>query len=932
MRKSIALDNFSEGMKGRTGQFKSLSVGALQDIKNFYVGRDNSLIQRSGLESTGIKTLPTDKVLSFVKNNKRYYVVYDTLLKNKFYHSGNRPSTFMGVNGALPTLVEDVFDPDLGIMNVLGRFKVGPFETFNENDPADVTRFYNLALSFIQSLSDSNQLLSDQHTAYYNAMLYNAISMTTLPLWLGLPFGDRAFTFDSGVTRTSTYPLDIFNPSPLSNNYLQSDLNDTSIWWQRFLVYDEEGNIISKRIERMFPVSEDSGEVRDYNHGMPNITLGTGVENVNSRLNLPLTRQQAYGISEHEYRVNVGEQGVWFYSPSGKLPPMYLLLNSSGETDGVVRDSRSMYARSNIFTWQFASYMTEEEFSSTDEYSGFIDYTNEYTVFTLPDTEPAQGTNEYTDMVNSLMGFERIYNGNPLENSFDPVVGEGQYLGITEDGTQTSPFSTIDLHAADSPHFNVAETLYAPEDTKVKLVNPLLPNSVANTIPDTVDPDRLYSPTIFYGDRPILSLVGHNNMYLLTNYNQLFSPKTSGTDTSFAAVYPFLGLFTTIDFTTGVFTLSTETTFTISTTNFELDTEGGFPDRVADFEGGFTDKFFKSVATHGNRQVLVGDPTYANKMNISSSRSLSFSNLEVLSEGASTQSDQASAIIVGRGHNYYFATDDGLVIEWVRQLRGALLVGTSDGLWRAISLAPNGPLSIYTGQGAITREADITFGSVPSVISLNTLFHIPRLGRELYRSEFLERLGRNEFTSMINNLKQDYLVNDEITEVTVNHSEGLLLVRTVGNRFYIGTVFVDNIAWAEWAFENNPKYAFLYHGGIVVHTNNEIFLSRLGASEPMEGDVRAMVKLQSPSVILVGTDTPHMHTHSAPTSLSDGRIYGKLNGDIRAGSDNNPYQSSRKGEFVTFDTITLKDEYDSTILSFEGAGNIVSLIKFSMEL
>ena len=113
-QKTLAIDDFSEGMKGRTGQFKSLSEKGLQDINNFYLGRDKTLIQRNGLQDVGINTLPTDKMLTFIKDNKRYYVVYDTLLKHKFYVSGSQPSNTQ-FNGVEPPLIDTINTNNRGI-------------------------------------------------------------------------------------------------------------------------------------------------------------------------------------------------------------------------------------------------------------------------------------------------------------------------------------------------------------------------------------------------------------------------------------------------------------------------------------------------------------------------------------------------------------------------------------------------------------------------------------------------------------------------------------------------------------------------------------------------------------------------------------------------------------------------------------------------
>ena len=123
-------------------------------------------------------------------------------------------------------------------------------------------------------------------------------------------------------------------------------------------------------MSRVLPISEDSGHTQISGNNRTSFgpiaeTITYSAFDTTYSTHAHDLRKQMFSSDQNIfYEAKTTQEGVYFFDRNGKLPPMFLLLSLDGNTDGVVRDVRSIYYR-NPYAHVCRSYLTAEEFSKT---------------------------------------------------------------------------------------------------------------------------------------------------------------------------------------------------------------------------------------------------------------------------------------------------------------------------------------------------------------------------------------------------------------------------------------------------------------------------------------------------------------------------------------------------------------------------------------
>ena len=156
------------------------------------------------------------------------------------------------------------------------------------------------------------------------------------------------------------------------------DLFNDSFWYQRFLIYNSKGELVSSRVYRPNIVDEDSGEERkDYD--LPFVKPYTQNPFVREQGLFSLDedwsdiRNKAWGTNDETYDISQGADNVTLFNKDGVLPLLYLIpkLLRDGRQSFDVVDPRANYRDGTAYLNQgideyancieCESYLTPEE-------------------------------------------------------------------------------------------------------------------------------------------------------------------------------------------------------------------------------------------------------------------------------------------------------------------------------------------------------------------------------------------------------------------------------------------------------------------------------------------------------------------------------------------------------------------------------------------
>ena len=349
MKIPFTLTDFSGGMKGKKGQLNSADIKHVQDLNNMLVERNNTLKSRNGVEALPITLLANDKVLPFVSNGRKYYFVYDPLLNNKY------TSKVSGTEFAYSAGGQRHIDMFSKRGSSLSPYVYLQKERVNTDDLVQG----NGNITYLEPFGGSLNAPQNDITKWDFFKDYVTNGTTELDMHLYL----RKLTMESA-------PIFVFseeNRPTLSANLLNQGqeahaVDENTFWWNRMFILDEDFNVITTEVDIANFVTYDSGHV-------PLIAIpimDTDVRDA-THAELQTIRESRYGGSDLEYEVEVMNQGVMFYNREGKLPNMFMQLNDQGQTDGILRDFRTLYldeVPNGIF--KTAPYFTLAQYAAQD--------------------------------------------------------------------------------------------------------------------------------------------------------------------------------------------------------------------------------------------------------------------------------------------------------------------------------------------------------------------------------------------------------------------------------------------------------------------------------------------------------------------------------------------------------------------------------------
>jgi len=339
----FTVTDFSGGMKGRKGQLNSADTKYVQDLNNMLVERNNTLKSRNGVEVLPITLLENDKVLPFVSNGRKFYFVYDPLLINKY------EETVTGTSFAYHSGGQRHLDMFSKYNSSLSPFDYLKKETFNIEELFDGKRDTVYTGPVLTAPQDD-----DTKWNVFKDYVGDE---------LGLHLHLRKLTMESSPTFVFS---EVFQPNQNANLLYQSGqahpVVENTFWWNRMFVLDEDFNVITTEIDLANFVSYDS----EHTALTPIEIMDIDVRDATYD-ELQTIREARYGGSDLEYEVEVMNQGVMFFNREGKLPNMFMQLNDQGQTDGTLRDFRTLYldeVDNGIF--KTAPYFTTAHYGTQD--------------------------------------------------------------------------------------------------------------------------------------------------------------------------------------------------------------------------------------------------------------------------------------------------------------------------------------------------------------------------------------------------------------------------------------------------------------------------------------------------------------------------------------------------------------------------------------
>ena len=270
--------DFSDGMKGRKGQFSRPSEKSVKSLENLIPDSSGSLHNRAPAILSELPVRKFDRVLAFEFNEERYFFVYDSLLKCKWYDVTENISRFPA-NGQLHrsqgTGHVDQLPDEVGSDYI--RYLTACFQA----------RFF---------------------TTPHSGKLYTDLFPDTL-----------------NYTLASQY-YDVANGHDKIGSRIAIDGTTCSYRYTRCLIYREGPygvSLLSSSVLRPWLSDEDTGEETDNS-----ITFSEWASNPEGM------RGRFYnGHGTRLYSVSVGVEDIVFYDKEGFLPTLVYNTNSKQMLD-----------------------------------------------------------------------------------------------------------------------------------------------------------------------------------------------------------------------------------------------------------------------------------------------------------------------------------------------------------------------------------------------------------------------------------------------------------------------------------------------------------------------------------------------------------------------------------------------------------------------
>jgi len=428
MKIPFTLTDFSGGMKGKKGQLNSADIKHVQDLNNMLVERNNTLKSRNGVESLPITLLENDKVLPFVSNGRKYYFVYDPLLINKYKELVSGTSFAYSAGGQRHI---DMFSKH---NSSLSPFKYLQKERRNTDDLVQG----NGSITYLEPFGGSLNAPQNDVTKwdFFKDYVTNGTTELDMHLYLRKLTMESAPIFVFSEQNKPTLDARILNQAQVAHPVVEN-----TFWWNRMFILDEDFNVITTEVDIANFVTYDSGHAPLTTINIMDIDVRNA-----THVELQTIRESRYGGSDLEYEVEVMNQGVMFYNREGKLPNMFMQLNDQGQTDGILRDFRTLYldeVPNGIF--KTAPYFTLAQYAIQDLFDRVgLMIEMEYIVsawVTPTNAGPFGGTANYNDVVTNLNNYYEVNASKDVANN--PRVQVSYNVSDTIVTTRTEEYDEV---------------------------------------------------------------------------------------------------------------------------------------------------------------------------------------------------------------------------------------------------------------------------------------------------------------------------------------------------------------------------------------------------------------------------------------------------------------------------------------------------------
>ena len=270
--------DFSDGMKGRKGQFSRPSEKSVKSLENLIPDSSGSLHNRAPAILSELPVRKFDRVLAFEFNEERYFFVYDSLLKCKWYDVTENISRFPA-NGQL--------------------YQSGGTDYVDQLPDA-------VGSDYIRYLTDCFR--ARFFTTPHSGKLYTDLFPDTLD-----------------YTLASQY-YDVANGHAKIGSRIAIDATTCSYRYTRCLIYREGPygfSLLSSSVLRPWLSDEDTGEETDNSITFPE--WAANPEGMRGRF--------YNGHGTRLYSVSIGVEDVVFYDKEGFLPTLVYNTNSKQMAD-----------------------------------------------------------------------------------------------------------------------------------------------------------------------------------------------------------------------------------------------------------------------------------------------------------------------------------------------------------------------------------------------------------------------------------------------------------------------------------------------------------------------------------------------------------------------------------------------------------------------
>ena len=385
----VVQNDFSGGVTGEIGQYKDSQLTTIQNSRNLISGRSKSLRTIPGVTDTPLNILPTDKYLNFTYKGRVYHLIYDTLCKSRWpwyrrstpltdskpftlggystqiinqFRSSLKENSILGNKylGLTPVFKLDASGSNLNIHSPWGSMR--GVTSFTEDDAIETAWGIPRHLKSM-SLDDSNdEFIKDRVSSSSVEDSFNRYNRYLLSWYqYHIAFTPTHYEIDD-ISPTNNPSVPLYGSKSLTDIWDATfTRQDSTYLYTRFILYNDNFELISKSIIRPRYAKEDSGEpeLGDQTKTWETQMFPTSGQSKD----LHLKRSQLFGNSTSVYAPAIGADNVILYSNDGSLPPLALNINNEG-TLGDPVDLRVFYHAEMFGGVKLQSYLSSTDIKS----------------------------------------------------------------------------------------------------------------------------------------------------------------------------------------------------------------------------------------------------------------------------------------------------------------------------------------------------------------------------------------------------------------------------------------------------------------------------------------------------------------------------------------------------------------------------------------